>query len=96
MDAGEVAPIPVPGGDLFIDGPMDLKWLRMLVNRVNRQWLVKTGQGTQNGRVLQTEENCVIDLSNLGVFGALRMTIVANGAATDIMVNAIVAQPLAP
>jgi len=80
---GSIEPIPQPSDDAFNGGGLDSRYLGLIASRQNRQILVKTAQGLDNPKVLQSEENVVIDLS--GAFPTILATIVANGGPVDCL-----------
>ena len=59
-----VVKLPPVGDDAFVDGCLNKKFVQGIIDRVNRVKLVKMPAGWGEGKVIESEQNIVIDLSN--------------------------------
>ncbi len=60
---GAFQKIPMPGGDAFKIGALNLPWISLLTNRVNRDFRVSVGPSFPACKFIQSDENVWLDLS---------------------------------
>jgi len=63
MIDGQIKPIPPCGDNAYGNGFLNKSFANVVINRANRPLLIALPPGAPGAKVIQSEENVVIDLS---------------------------------